>query len=215
MTYWSQAWQDEFVVNLLNFKRNGYYLDIGSGPPDAQSNSYFFDSEMGWKGLCVEQSSDYVELYKQKRSCKFINGDATQLDYETILSDLEFPTHMDFLSVDTDENSAKCLSKLPLDKYRFDVVILEHDKYRLGDHICNEEREIMKHYGYHLLFGDVLVPLGCGFKNKVQPFEDWWVYLSEFNVDKLSKLAVTMSSKKLYPDEIVAELKKMNDVFIV
>lgn len=212
MTYWSQAWQDEFVNNLLNFKRNGHYLDIGSGPPNAQSNSYFFDSEMGWSGVCVEQNNDYVELYKQQRSCKFINGDATKVDYKAVLDELNFPKQIDFLSVDIDEGSADALATIPFNDYKFSVVLCEHDKYRLGDSLQKKEQIILKSHGYHLLFENVFAPLGCGMGPKLS-FEDWWVDLSKFNVDKLSKLVAKMSSKELYPDYIVDELKNMKDIF--
>lgn len=47
MPFYSQAWQDEFVINLLGFKKNGCFIDIGSGDGINQSNSYFFESEMG------------------------------------------------------------------------------------------------------------------------------------------------------------------------
>lgn len=53
MTFWSQAWQDEFCANILNFKRNGFFIDIGSTDGKSQSNSYFFESELDWKGICV------------------------------------------------------------------------------------------------------------------------------------------------------------------
>lgn len=208
MVYWSQAWQDEFVANILSFKRNGYYLDVGSGPPDAQSNSYFFDSELNWKGVCVEQSSDYVEKYKNQRTCHFINGDATQIDYKKLLEDLNFPKRLDLLSIDTDENSFKTLAKLPLTDYRFDVILCEHDAYRLGDTLKNEERECLKAHGYYSLFADVLAPLGCGMGPDLS-FEDWWIDPAAFDMNKIRKLVVKLVGDKLYPDHIVSVLKTM------
>lgn len=210
MTYYSQAWQDEFVNNILNFKRNGYYLDIGSGPPDAQSNSYFFDSELNWKGICVEQNSDYVEKYRKQRTCEFINGDATKIDYKKILQDLKFPSILDFLSVDTDENSSKTLSKLPLDEYKFNIILCEHDQYRLGDTIRNEERECLRYYGYYLLFSNVQVPLGCGCGPGLD-FEDWWVNPTAFNMEKISK----MSAERMYPDDIVKMIKERKEIYTI
>ena len=127
MVYYSQAWQDEFIANLLNFKKNGYYLDIGSAVPNAQSNSYFFDSELNWNGICVEKGSDYNETYKQKRTCHFINADATTVDYKSVLDKLGYPSRIDYLSVDIDESSALALKQIPLDSYRFSLITIEHD----------------------------------------------------------------------------------------
>lgn len=204
MVYYSQAWQDEFVANILNFKKGGYYLDIGSGVPNAQSNTYFFDSELNWKGVCVERGSDYNVMYADKRTCHFINDDATKIDYKTVLDTNVFPSKMDYLSVDIDENSALALKQLPLDNYRFSVITIEHDSYRFDDSLKNEERNILSGKNYRLLLPDVLVPLGCGMGPNLS-FEDWWVDPTVFDMDKLHPL----SGARLYPDDIVATLKKM------
>lgn len=213
MVYWSQAWQDEFVTNLLNFKKNGYYLDIGSTDGMNQSNSYFLESEMGWQGICVERGVGYTEHYSKNRNCIFLNTDALQIDYKSLLDNLLYPQQIDYLSIDIDENSSKVLSKLPLDKYRFSIITIEHDAYRFAHSLRNEEREALRHYGYTLLFSDVLVPLGCGMGPDL-PFEDWWIDASVFNVDQLSKLVTKLASDKLYPDHIVATLKNMDIKFL-
>lgn len=209
MVFWSQAWQDEFVANLLNFKKNGFYLDIGSGPPNAQSNSYFFDSELGWKGICIEQNNDYVEMYAKFRTCTFLNEDATKINYKEILDNLKFPKRIDFLSVDIDEGSSKALSKLPFNDYRFSVCVIENDAYRLGDTIRNEELECMTYYGYYCLFPKILVPKGCGLGDGLI-FEDWYVDPAAFNMEKLSKI----SAEKMYPDDVVNLLKTKSEFFI-
>lgn len=199
MTFWSQAWQDECVINMLNFKRNGFFLDIGSGGGMGQSNSYFFESEMGWKGICVERGVGYTEHYKNNRpDCVFMNEDATEIDYYALLEKHQFPTRLDYLSVDIDESSIKVLRRLPMDKYRFSVITIEHDAYRFQDQLRAEERSIINGCGgYSLLFPNVLVPLGCGMGPDL-PFEDWWVDTSVFDMDKLHKYC----GENKYPDDI-------------
>jgi hypothetical protein len=215
MVYHSQAWQDEFVANLLNFKRNGYFIDIGSTDGINQSNSYFFESELGWQGICVERGVGYTEHYKKNRTCTFLNTDALQVDYKSLLDNLSYSKQIDYLSVDIDENSSKVLSALPFDKYRFSVITIEHDAYRFGHTLRNEEREALRHHGYILLFSDVLVPLGCGMGPEL-PFEDWWIDPKVFNVNKLNLLTAEDTwNKKRYPDDIVVTLKNMNDVFLL
>lgn len=203
MVYHSQAWQDEFVANILNFKKTGHYLDIGSTDGMNQSNSYFFESELGWKGICVEKGIGYTEHYSKNRNCMFLNTDATQIDYKSLLDNLSYPKQIDYLSVDIDENSSKALSKILLKDYKFSVTTIEHDAYRFNHILRNEEREAMRAFGYTLLFSDVLVPLGCGMGPDL-PFEDWWVDSTMFDVEKLKKL----SADKMYPDDIVTMLKK-------
>ncbi len=209
MTFYSQAWQDEFVINILNFKRNGYFIDIGSTDGINQSNSYFFESEMGWQGVCVERGIGYTEHYKKNRKCIFLNEDATQIDYNSLLITNNYPSRIDYLSVDVDENSAAALKALPLDKYRFSVISIESDFYRFGATLQDEEVAILNSYGYYRLFPNVLVPLGCGMGPNLI-FEDWWVDPSVFDMNKLSKL----TAEKMYPDDIVAMIKSKKDVWV-
>jgi hypothetical protein len=206
MTYYSQAWQDEFIINLLNFKRDGHFIDIGSTDGMNQSNSYFLEKEMGWKGVCVELGIGYTEHYKNNRTCIFLNEDATKIDYKTLLDNNNYPARIDYLSLDIDESSMLGLNKLPLNDYRFSAITIEHDAYRFSDALRNTERESLRHYGYYLLFGDVLVPKGCGMGNNL-PFEDWWVDPAVFNMDKLSKI----SAEKMYPDDIVSMIKSKKE----
>lgn len=210
MTYYSQAWQDEFVSNMLNFKKNGYYLDIGSTDGINQSNSYFFESELNWKGICIEKGIGYTEHYQKNRKCLFLNSDALEIDYLSLLDGLGYPKQLDYLSLDIDENTSKALSKLPLNKYRFNIATIEHDSYRFGHVLRNEERECMRSFGYTLLFEDVLVPLGCGMGPDLI-FEDWWVDPKVFNMTKLNNL----STAKMYPDDIVSMIKKKTDTYLL
>lgn len=208
MTYYSQAWQDEFVTNILNFKRDGYFIDIGSSDGINQSNSYFFESELGWSGTCVERGVGYTEHYKKNRKCVFLNEDATKIDYKSLFVSNKYPSRIDYLSVDIDENSMRGLGQLPFNDYRFSVITIEHDSYRFGDILKNQEREFLRHHNYTMLFSDVFAPLGCGMGPNLS-FEDWWVDASVFNMDKLGKLG----SARMYPDDIVAMIKGKKDIY--
>ena len=54
LNYNSQAHQDEFVLKILNYKKNGYFLEIGSCHPILVSNSYILENGYNWDGLMVE-----------------------------------------------------------------------------------------------------------------------------------------------------------------
>lgn len=205
----SQAWQDEFVANLLNFKQNGYYLDIGSNDYATQNNSYFFEHVLNWSGICIEIGAQYAEGYKN-RSCHFINADATQVDYKSALIESGLPIRLDYLSLDVDESTLATLKEIPLDDYRFNVITIEHDSYRLGDSIKSEEREILKSHNYVMLVADVLAPLGCGMGPDLS-FEDWWIDPIAFNMGKLMKLF----SNNVYPDQFIVKLKSMSDIYLL
>jgi len=79
----SDAYQDQFVYKLLNQKRHGYFVDIGSCGAINSNNSYFFES-LGWRGICVEIDKGYAPSYSERR-CTFINQNALTVDYTNVL----------------------------------------------------------------------------------------------------------------------------------
>lgn len=54
MMWKSRDGQDKWVAELLDFKMNGYFLDIGAHNGVDDSNSYIFERYLDWSGICVE-----------------------------------------------------------------------------------------------------------------------------------------------------------------
>ena len=209
MRYFSQAWQDEFVANILSFKRDGHFLDIGSNYPTILNNSYYFELELNWHGICVE-IQDFVSDYKS-RTCHFVHGDAIQIDYGRIFNETNYPKRSDYLSIDIDEGSASALEKIPLNDYRFNVITIEHnhaDKKQIP--IRDIQRETLTKCNYFLLFPDVLVPIECGIGPDLS-FEDWWIDPAVFDISKLQSLKKSIT--RFYPSDIVAVLKNMKNTY--
>ena len=70
---YSQYSQDLVVLKLLEFKQNGYFLDIGCSHPIKFSNTYALEKNYNWNGLCVD-AVDHTELYTKERKCIFENA---------------------------------------------------------------------------------------------------------------------------------------------
>ena len=78
---YSQAKQDLFVLKSLNYKQNSTFLEIGSNYPIDISNTYLLGTRFNWKGLMIEQDTQFSELYKVHRpNSEFIIGDAVTKD---------------------------------------------------------------------------------------------------------------------------------------
>ena len=59
-TYWfSQLRQDYIVSSLLNFKRNGYFVDLAANDAIRISNTYALERNLDWTGLCIEPNPIY------------------------------------------------------------------------------------------------------------------------------------------------------------
>lgn len=70
MTFYSQWEQDKYVhENIFKGQRKGVFVDIGAHDGITGSNSYFFEKELEWTGICIEPiASRYEELVKN-RNC--------------------------------------------------------------------------------------------------------------------------------------------------
>lgn len=198
--FYSDAKQDQFVANLLNFKNDGYYLDIGSCHSIGSNNSYVFDNEFNWTGICVELQESYKSSYDGRKQCTFLNEDATKLNYKEVLQKNKFPKIIDYLSLDVDTASLEVLEKLPLDEFKFKVITIEHDFYIYGDTYRGKQREILEKNNYILLCADVYVQQN-GFDKKECSFEDWWVHPDFFDINTIEKI----KSYELYPSEILSK----------
>lgn len=76
--YHSQVGQDR-IVNETFFKnlRNGVFVDVGAHNGISLSNTYFFEKELDWTGLCLEPNPDVFSQLQNNRSCLCVCGCAT------------------------------------------------------------------------------------------------------------------------------------------
>jgi hypothetical protein len=175
METYSQSGQDKFVLSVLNNKKNGHFLEIGSNDPISINNSYILESQHNWYGLMVEYDKKWETSYKQNRTSNYIIQDATTVNYAQLFSQYNFPSSMDYLQIDLEVENRSTLTTLEiLDRtifphYTFSVVTFEHDIYR-GNYFNTQQlsRDIFLKNGYVLVFKNI--------KNNGNPFEDWYVH---------------------------------------
>lgn len=189
---YSQVYQDFFVLTVLNGKRNGLYLEIGSEEPKYKSNTYLLESKFDWKGVSVEIDEPEVMRFRTERSNPVICADATQLDYSLILKRLNFPTDIDYLQIDTEPSSTsfEVLLTIPFDTYRFAVVTFEHDHSVDFSRTYREKsRKYLRSLGYVLIVPDVG-------PTDWYSLEDWWVHPELVDVKKLIERGIVISSSE-------------------
>lgn len=166
----SQAYQESLVLNVLNFKTGGYFLEIGAADGIEASNTYLLEKKFNWTGLAVEWDPVLYARYRENRITKCVLDDATSWRPEKLMKELEFPTRVDYLQVDIDpaDQSLTALVNLPFDLHRYSVVTFEHDYYVSRDKsVRDKSREFLRSFGYHLLV--------AGVETQGRNFEDWWI----------------------------------------
>lgn len=186
---YSQAYQDMFVLTVLNGKKNGTYLEIGSEEPQYKSNTNLLESQFNWKGVSVEIDEPEVKRFKASRLNPIICADATQVDYDSLLKQTNLPTDIDYLQIDTEPSSTsfEVLLSIPFDKYRFAVVTFEHDHAVDFSRTYREKsRRYLKSQGYEMIVPDIG-------PTDWYSFEDWWVHPELVDVQSLKEKGMVIS----------------------
>ena len=64
---YSQGGEDLILAKLLNYKSNGFYIDVSANDPVILNNTYLF-YKIGWTGLNFEPIPELAEKFKKKRN---------------------------------------------------------------------------------------------------------------------------------------------------
>lgn len=133
--YYSQSGQDQYLnEKIFQGKRNGVFVDIGAHDGVTLSNTFFFESELGWSGICVEPIPVIFQQLEKNRSSICVQGcigDTNKKDkFLYITSDSEY-TRM--LSGILSEYDPRHLARIDLELQLFggEKQIIEIDCYRL------------------------------------------------------------------------------------
>ena len=174
---YSQAYQDIFVLSVLNGKKNGWYFEVGCGVPKYTNNTYCLAKHFNWNGISID-FQDYRSQWSEHRHNNiFVCSDAFALDYQALLNNTKV---VDYLQLDIEPSikTYEILKRLPTEP-RYAVITFETDYYTGGSSlkVRDESRAYFKSLGYELIVPDVLVE----FNGSIIPFEDWYVDLNLVN----------------------------------
>lgn len=179
---YSEAYQDMFVLAMHNGKKNGTYVEIGSGHPKNENNTYLLEKDFGWNGVSIDTNEDFVSAHNAERSHTCLLRNATSINYEKFLNGLNLPTSIDYLQIDVDsaDISYKVLLSIPLETYKFGVITFEHNHYTDSKNdVRIKSRKYLESYGYKL------VPLNILTDSNNHCHEDWYVHPDIIDTSKI------------------------------
>lgn len=189
---YSQVYQDMFVLSMLDGKRNGTYLEVGSSDPYHNNNTALLEKQYGWRGIGIEIDQKCIPIYTQNRTNKILCQDAIQTNYKSVLSEIAVDGVVDYLQLDCEPTKAtfEVLLSIPFDEYKFAVITYEHDHaIDLSKSYRTKSRNYLKLMGYVLVANDISA-------DGISTFEDWWVHPDLIDKDILSKMQVVDDSIK-------------------
>lgn len=194
MNTYSQAGQDIWVLETLQNKKNGFFLDVGAYDGVKYSNSYILEKDYSWNGLMIEAHPCNFENIKKIRTSilapyaisdengtvifeddcgtgsKVSKGkgfEVPTITFEKLFELYDVPEIIDYISLDIEGYEYKSLTKFPFNKYKCRLLTVEHNLYVDGPTNKNNIRNILEQNGYTLEIENV--------SHQGLPFEDWYV----------------------------------------
>jgi FkbM family methyltransferase len=82
--YKSQIGQDKWVQSVLKDKRHGFFIEMGACDGTYFSNTYFFEKERDWNGICIEPNPVYHTDLIKNRNCRFCFNAISDRDKATV-----------------------------------------------------------------------------------------------------------------------------------
>jgi len=176
--------QEKFVLDILDYKENGTYVELGAFHSTDGSNTFYLEKDFNWSGISFEIVDARRAEFLQNRANPCL-GDALEFNYLNYFEENNFPKQIDYLQVDIDAGyeqngrpvgsaytSFWGLISLPLTQYRFSVITFEHDAnmYFRNASIRDMQRDLLDSLGYTLVARTI--------------HEDWWV---DPNIIKITK----------------------------
>jgi hypothetical protein len=167
--------QELFVIDVLEQKKHGHYVELGAFNSKLGSNTYHLEKDYLWQGVSFEVVDERRLEFVSNRTNPCY-GDALQFNYIEYFEKNNYPKQIDYLQVDIDAGyDYDCrplgnhyltllgLISLPLTQYRFSVITFEHDAnmYFRNAAMRDAQREILDSLGYTLVVRE--------------KHEDWWV----------------------------------------
>lgn len=80
----SQKGQDQWLVDVFQGKRDGYFVDLACNDPINLSNTVTLERAYNWTGLCIDGNPAYIRKYAGIRKCTPIHAVVDRREGDTV-----------------------------------------------------------------------------------------------------------------------------------
>lgn len=70
----SQLGQDLWVIDTLDYKNKGFFIDIGAADGIIHSNTNLLEKKYQWNGICIEANPFLIPMLTSNRSCMCVHA---------------------------------------------------------------------------------------------------------------------------------------------
>jgi len=204
MTYYSLGDQDKWVLETLNYKTNGFFVDLGSGNGIKYSNTYILETEYQWTGICVEVDVNKFNKLQNNRTSININeavynyqgtcliGDDGKINelsgnivhcntFNNIVRDSGYNDIIDYVSVNVGGKELDVIRSIDFEKNQIVLMSIQHNKYEVPFHNVDLIFYHMLDNGFERLVIDATGEDPSDYRYK-QPYEDWYYNKKYLNI---------------------------------
>jgi FkbM family methyltransferase len=152
----SQLRQDLFVLDQLNFKKNGFFVEFGATNGIDLSNSYLLEKEYGWTGILAEPAKLWhKELLNNRKSiidtrCVW-KETGVKLDFNETES-AELSTLCEYSNSDLHAEKRKKGKSYPVETITLTDLLTQHHAPRYIDYLSidteGSEYDILKNFSF-------------------------------------------------------------------
>eukprot|EP01040_Poterioochromonas_malhamensis_P007893 gene7893-8533_t len=161
--------QDHLVLEILNYKRRGMFVDVGARYWHKGSNSFALEYYFGWEGICIEADSHFYPGLVLNRTCKVVcnnaisnvDGQKVHFHYQIngftknpgndegekytvtvgrVFNDFQLPSRIDYLSIDIEGYEYEGIQTIDFEEHVISVISVERPSQAFHDHLVK--------YGY-------------------------------------------------------------------
>ena len=153
----SQYLQDLFVLCHLNFKKKGYFVEIGAGDGVHLSNTILLEKKFKWNGILIEPLKSFFIKLKSRRKAKIETDLCYSISNKKLLfrevlntenSSALFSTIEPFFSNDFHSKSRKISKAYKLNTISLNDLLIKNNSPKIIDYLSidteGSEFEILK-----------------------------------------------------------------------
>jgi FkbM family methyltransferase len=155
--YHSQWGQDKWMAeNIFKRRRGGFFVDIGAYNGIDISNTYYFEKQLGWSGICVEpMPRPFAELSKN-RNCICAQGCVADRDGEAEFLEVEGDEMLSGLASTLNQSHAgriegRRINRIKVPRFSLNT-LLNRYKVNSVDFVSidteGSEMEILRHFDW-------------------------------------------------------------------
>jgi len=83
----AQIFQDLFALHMTNARKDGFFVEVGTGDGILISNTYLLEKEYGWRGIVVEPNPIFHAALRRNRTCRVMTECVLDVTGRTVTFD--------------------------------------------------------------------------------------------------------------------------------